>query len=123
TGTYTTPTAIFNPVWITTDGTECYSTFAYSGDIDWAKFFGKAGRTYRIRVTSFSPGVSIKFYLYGPNGKTLLGYGYTELVKQLSETGIYYIKIINELTGTGGYSISITDITPTSIPPELWKEY
>ncbi|MDI6783273.1 MAG: hypothetical protein QME64_04145, partial [bacterium] len=125
TGLYSDPrsSGIQDAFWITTNGSEQYLTFAYSGDVDWAKFLGKAGRIYRIQVTSNSPGVAIKFFLYAPDGKQIIGYSYSSLDRLITYTGIYYIKIINVLTGTGGYTISITDITPTSIPPELWKSY
>lgn len=125
TGLYTDPGSLllFNPIWVKTDGTSKYMTFGFSGDIDWAAFHAVAGHMYQITVTPNSPGISPIFYLYAPDAKTVIGYGYSVLTKLLNETGIYYIKIENQLSGIGSYSISIVDITPTQVPPELWKNY
>ncbi len=46
--------------------------FCPAGDADWATFFAKAGKAYRIETSNLSVGVDTYLYLFAPGGQPML---------------------------------------------------
>ncbi|MDQ2810241.1 MAG: PPC domain-containing protein [Chloroflexota bacterium] len=101
-----------------TVGETQHHLFCPAGESDWLRFFGKAGKAYRITTGELSPGVDTYLNLFAPDGQTLLLqnddapglHGVSLLLFVPVADGWYFIQAKNQgdVGGPGlGYTLSL----------------
>lgn len=102
--------------------------FCPAGDADWATFFGKAGKAYRLETSELTAGADTYLYLFAPDGQTLLaenddalgGRGPSGMLWVPPADGWYFLQVKNQgdigFPGLG-YTLSLVLAdAPTNTP-------